>query len=512
MLADDDALLAFFDRRVAADVVNGKTFEVWRERAEREDPSALLLALDDVLTGDQSLAAADYPDAVILHGATVPVTYRFDPSADDDGITLTVPLALLPQLDPGELDWTIPGWHQEKIAALLYELPKAMRRELGEIPELARALAATLRPFHGTMIPPLAQGVRELTGAEVTEASFRPDAVAAYLRLTCRVIDEHGKVVAQDRNVDALLKQHGARARAAWKSAAPLPAWERKGLTSWDFGELPPFVVRSVSGTEIRRYPAVVDRGTSVDLVLLESPRAAATASHGGMRRLLTLAARSAISAVVPRLPPAFARPNGALASRVENEAFRGMVLARIVDVAFGLTEGSELPRTKLAFDQLVTAGSPRIAPAFRLFVEAITPVAKELDRTLDALRSAAKHPSGRAAIVDIYAQLEQLFPVDLMESVPLARLEHVPRYLRAAQARLARAVTDPRKDTDKLAPFAALAAAFRAKRATARDQASALELRWAFEELRVAIFAPELKTPVPVSLPKMTAAVAALR
>ena len=512
MLADDDALLAFFDRRVPADVVNGKTFEVWREGAEREDPGALLLSLEDVLTGDRGLAAADYPDAVTLHGATVPVTYRFDPAADDDGITLTVPLVLLPQLDPGELDWTIPGWHQEKIAALLYELPKATRRELGEIPELARALAAKLKPFQGPLFPALARAVFEATGADVRETSFRPDSVATYLRLTCRVIDEQGKVVAQDRNIDDLLKRHGARARAAWKNTAPSPAWERKGLTTWDFGELPPFVVRRVSGTEVRSYPAVVDGGSSVDLVLLESSGAAETASRAGIRRLLTLAARGSISAVAPRLPPAFSRPNGALSSRTENEAFRAMVLGRIVDAAFGLAEGAPLPRTKVAFEKLATAGAPRVATAFKLFTEAITPIAKELDKTLQALRNASKHPSGRAAIVDIQAQLEQLFPVDLMASVPLARLEHVPRYLRAAQARLARAVTDPRKDTEKLAPFAALSAAFLAKRATARDQSTALELRWAFEELRVAIFAPELKTPVPVSLPKLTAAVAALR
>ena len=509
MLADDDALLAFFDRRVPAEVVNGKTFEAWRERA---DPKALVLSLDDVLTGEGNLSPRDYPDRLTLHGATIPVTYRFDPSSDDDGITLTIPLVLLPQLSPGELDWTIPGWHQEKIAALLYELPKTQRRAVGDIPELARTLASELTPFDGPMMPALARAASALTGEDLRETSFRPDAVAAYLRLTCCVVDEEGRVVAESRDVDDLLKRHGARARAAWKGTAPSPAWERTGLTSWSFGELPEFVVRRVSGTELRSYPAVVDRGASVDLVLLESAAAAAVASRAGVRRLLTLAARGAVSSVAPRLPPAFSRPSGAMASRVDNEAFRAMLLTRIVDAAFGLTAEAALPRTKSAFDQLVTAGAPRIAPAFRLFVDAVAPTASELDKTLAALRAASKHPSGRAAIMDIQAQLEHLFPMELMESVPLARLEHFPRYLRAAQARLARAVTDPRKDTDKLVPFAALWNTFLAKRATARDQSSVSELRWTFEELRVAIFAPELKTPVAVSLPKLTTALAALR
>ena len=512
MLADDDALLAFFDQRVPGEVVNGKTFEAWREGAERADPGVLRLALSDVLTGERRLVAADYPDELVLHGTKVPVTYRFDPSADDDGITLTVPLLLLPQLVPGELDWTIPGWHEEKIAALLYELPKALRRELADIPGVARTLAAELTPFRGPMLPQLARAVSDLTGADVRETSFRADAVGAYLRLTFRVVDTQGKVVAQGRDVADLLKRYGAQARAAFRETAPAPAWEKKGLTAWTFGELPEFIVRKAAGTEVRSYPAVVDRGAAVDLVLLESVGAAETASRAGIRRLLMLAARGAISAVSPRLPAALARADGAPTSRADNDAFRARLLGRIVDAAFGLAEGAPLPRTKAAFDQRVTAGAPRVAIAFKLFTEALVPVAKEHDKLLLALRTAKQHPSGRAAVLDIQAQLEQLLPAELLDTAPLARLEQFPRYLRAAQARLARAVTDPRKDTEKLAPFAALSATFAAKRAAARDQAAALELRWAFEELRVAIFAPELKTPVPVSLPKMTAAVAALR
>lgn len=512
MLADDDALLAFFDQRVPAEVVNGKTFEAWRERAEKDDPNVLLLSLEDVLRGDQGLVAADYPDAVTLHGAKVAVSYRFDPSADDDGITLVVPLVLLPQLDPGELDWTIPGWHRDKIAALLYELPKALRRELGDVPTLAGELAVLLRPFDGPMIPALARAASERTGVDVHESSFRPDAVPAYLRLTCRVVDEHGKVVEQGRNIDDLLKRHGAKARAVWKNVAPSAAWERTGLTTWAGFELPPFVVRSISGTEVRRYPALVDRGASVDLVLLESEAAAGAASRAGVRRLLVFAAKGAISSVAPRLPPAFARPSGAPTSRAENEAFRAMVLARIVDAAFGLTEAAKLPRNKAAFDALLAAGAPRIAKAFQLYADAMAPVAKELDKTLGALRNASRHPSGRAALLELQAQLEQLFPEDLMVTIPLARLEHFPRYLRAAQARLARAVTDPRKDADKLAPFAALSATFQAKRATARDHEAVTDIRWALEELRVAIFAPELRTPIPVSVAKVSAALAALR
>lgn len=512
MLADDDALLAFFDRRVPDEVVNGKTFEAWRENAEKTEPRILHLAIDDVLTGERALSPKDYPDTLVLHGAKLAVSYRFEPSADDDGITLTVPLLLLPQLEAGELDWTIPGWHRDKIAALLYELPRATRKDLGDIPELATVLAEKLTPFDGPMLPALARAVGELTSARVEQESFRPDLVASYLQLTCKIVDEHGKTLAQSRAVDDLFRRYGARARTVWKTAAPAPSWERKGLTTWDFGELAAFVVRKVATQELRSYPALVDRGAAVDLVLLESPSAAEEASRIGVRRLVLLAARQAISAVTPRLPAAFARPNGQLPSRTDNEAFRAMLLGRIVDLAFDLGAEHPLPRTKAEFDRKVSAGAPRVTPAFRAFADVVAPVTAELDKTLLALRNASKQPSGRLAVLEMYAQLENLFPLDLVATVPLARLEQFPRYLRAAQARLQRAISDPRKDADKLAPFTPLWNTFVAKRKTARDLEAAASIRWAFEELRVAIFAPELKTPVPVSVAKVSAAIAALR
>jgi ATP-dependent helicase HrpA len=525
MLADDDALFAVFDRRVPEGVVNGKTFEAWREVAEKSDPRALMLTLEDVLAGDPSLVPAHYPDSLTLHGVRLPLTYRFDPSAEDDGVTVTIPLVLLPQLDPGELDWTIPAWHREKIAAVLHEFPRSLRRDLGSIPELAETVAGRLVAFEGPMIPALAEAIATTAGVDVPPDAFAIDAVAPYLRLSCRIVDENGKIVAQGKDIDSLWKQYGARARAAWKSAVPSPSWERKGLTTWDFGELAPFVARHVAGAEVRSYPALVDKGTSVDLVLLESTGAAQSATRAGVRRLVVLSAsaRGAISSVAPRIPPCFPHPSGAPVSRTENEAFRAMVLARIVDDAFRLgvsatgvdasaTDPPGLPRSKRAFEELVAAGVPRVATSFRAFADAIKRVSSELDATLQGLRSATKHPGAKVAIAEIRAHLEHLFPSDLLASTPLARLEHLPRYLRAVQARLGRAIADPRKDAEKLAPVVPLWTAFVAKQAVARDREAVAALRWSFEELRVAIFAPELKTPVPVSVARLNAALTALR
>src|SRR5450432_3593851 len=181
LLVDDEALLGFFDKRVPEHVNSGKNFETWRQTAEAKEPELLCLELDDVLAADDRLRPELYPDSIVLHGVEIPLSYRFDPSVEDDGVTLSLPLPLLLQLQTGELDWTIPGWHEQKITALLSELPRALRRDLGSIPEFTARVAAKLVPFQGPLLPALSRVASEAAGREVPEEAFRLDAVPPYM-------------------------------------------------------------------------------------------------------------------------------------------------------------------------------------------------------------------------------------------------------------------------------------------------------------------------------------------
>lgn len=512
MLADDGPLLTFFEQRIPNSVVNGKTFEDWREAAEAKSPGLLSLSLTDVLGEHAELSPDDYPDSLILQGVRVSLSYCFNPSADDDGITLTVPLALVPQLDPRELDWTIPAWHEEKIVALLHTLPKPLRRELGALPNLAKAVAPRLSPFQGAMLACLAAAITDITGVELNEASFRVDGITPYLRFTCRIVGEQGKLVAQGRDIGGLFREHGWLAREAVQRAPLSPEWQRTGLTRWDFGDLPPFVPSRVLGAQVRMYPAIVDRSKCVDLALLETAEAAEISTRAGIVRLILLTGGGNLTSISKRVPPPFKRAVNLPPTRTESVAFSELVVSRVVQEAFFLSKNAPLPRTKAAFQALLAAGMPRVPGALKAVTSRITAVSSELETTLRALDQASKQPSGTAAAQEIRGQLAELFPPDLLATTQLADLEQYPRYLRAAQTRLARAIVDPRKDQEKYAPLAPLWRAFLSKRASAKDPASLEALRWAFEELRVAIFAPELKPAVRVSVASVASAVSALR
>jgi ATP-dependent helicase HrpA len=478
MVADEYALYDFFDERIPESVVSGKTFEAWRREAEAKNPRILFLDRENILLEEsKDLSPARYPDKL---GPQLPLTYVFDPGADDDGITVTVPLAMLPQLDPDELTWTIPGWHREKLRALLDSLGKAMRKQLGFLDELADQLAAQLKPFDGPMLPAVEKKIFELTGVRITRDAWDLREVPAYLWFGYRVVDEHDKVLAEGRDLVELQGKLGRRASELW-SRAPRAKYERTGLTTWDFESLPASVNVDGGGRKVLAYPALVESEHAVDIKLLESPAAAAAASREGLRRLFMLGAGLKMSVLEGQLPLSLG-------------ATRKQIVLHALDDAF---ETHAMPASRAAFQDRLATGRARLPDTLGNLVRIAVDLYAELDRARALIKPLLQRPGPtRAALDDIQKQLQQLVPADLMRATPAARLVHVTRYIKAVITRLHRLGHDLPKDQQKAAQVMPFVQRFeKLPPSPERD-----ELRWLLEEFRVQIFAPELKTAVSVS------------
>jgi ATP-dependent helicase HrpA len=502
MLADEYQLAEFFERRIPDTVVSGKTFEDWL-RAERKGASLELSLADILLDETDELSPERYPDQLAVRGAVLPLTYRFDPAEDDDGATVTVPLAVLPQLDPDVLAWTIPGWHEAKLLALLEALPKPVRKALGlpnEIDALARDLAARLRPFDGPLLPALERAVLERTGERIARDAWDLRALPAYLGFSFRVVDERDKVLGQGRDLGELQRTLGQRAKQLW-AAAPREQHERSGLTSWDFGELPASVTVDVGGRRLLAYPALVDAETAVDLRLLESAAAAADATREGLRRLLLLQLRTTLGKLEAQLPATVA--SGPLAAAGAPPPRRQIVL-RALDEAFRLTEPDAVPRTRAAFDQRLAEGRDALPGALAQLGLLAVELAAELTKVRAAQKVLAGKPGvPRAVLDDVQSQLAHLAPPDVMRAMSLHRLGHLARYLKAIQIRLQRQSHDPQKDQQKATQVVPFWQTYLTRRdeLCARGRAADVEeIGWLVEELRVQVFAPELKTAVAIS------------
>jgi ATP-dependent helicase HrpA len=494
MFADEYEVFTFFDKRLPPTIDSGKTFEAWRTEAEVREPALLHLSLDDLLLADEhGLTPQDFPDQLIVRGVALPLSYRFDPGEDDDGITVTVPLAVLPQLDPEAMTWTIPGWHTAKILALLESLPKATRKSLGALDLRAAELAKKLRPFDGPMLPALERTIFEATGERISRDAWDLRTIPLHFHFGYRVVDDRDKVLGAGRDLVELQQRLGQRAREVW-AAVPRASYERTNLRTWDFDALPASVSVDVGGRRVQAYPALVETETGVDLRLLESPSAAETATRDGMRRLFMIQLGMTPSKLDTQVPATL------------DKSLRRPLLQRALDEAFELTpDPMSLPRDKAAFAARLATGRTQFSETLGQLIRIGLELTSELAKVQAALRPLVGKPGiARAVVEDVQSQLRHLAIADLIRSATLARITHVVRYLRALQVRLQRQSHDPQKDQQKATQVVPLWQAFVARhnelRAKGRLQSELDDFAWLVEELRVQVFAPELKTAVAIN------------
>jgi len=490
MFADEDALYEFFDKRLPATVHSGKTLDDWRVGAEAKDPHVLELSLDELLLADAALSPAQFPDQLTIRGVALPVAYRFDPGEDDDGITLSIPLAVLPQLDPEVMAGTIPGWHLAKVIALLESLPKAQRKVLAP---LAGELAAAVAPFVDPYLATLERAIYERTGERVDRDGWELRTLPPYFAPTFRVVEERDKTLAAGKDLAELQRQLGHRARELW-AVAPRASFEKKNLRGWELDQLPESITVDVGGRRVQAYPALVETETAVDLRLLDSPAAATKASRAGIRRLLMIAMGLTPSKLEGLI-------SGALAKDL-----RRQLAQRALDEAFVL---DELPRDKVAFAARLATGRLHVDDTLQELAHLGLELQTELTKVHAALKPLAGKPGiARAVFDDVRSQLDHLAPADFLATTPIDRLHHVHRYLRAVVVRLQRQAVDPQKDQQKAASIVPLWQSFVARsaelRAKGRPAKELDDFAWLLEEARVAVFAPELKTAVPISLPRL--------
>jgi ATP-dependent helicase HrpA len=510
MLADEEVLGMFFEARLPEGVYSGKTFEAFRKEAEAKDPGLFFLTLDDVLGSERAeLSEKNYPDELTIAGARLPLAYRFEPSEDDDGIAIRVPLALLPQLDPGVMEWTIPGWQQEKLTLLLENLPKALRKALGPAKDVVAAISSSLRPFEVPLRPALAQAVYELTGVRVPAELLRSEDLPHWFTFYFRVEDQNGHVAAEGRNLAELCARLGPRAREAWAGARP-SGIERDGLTGWSFEALPQKVPVQIGSLRLFGYPALVEMDTTVAIRVLPSAQDAEDATVSGLRRLFLLQMSSSLTRLEQSLPSSVGM--GTLAERAGTSQWtpRRQIVLRALDDAFGLDDKLALPRSRAAFQARLMEGQSRLPGEIAALGRIAQEIGTELGNVEAMLRAIAGKPGApKTALDDVRRQLAHLLLPGSLRVLGKERVASLPRYLRAIAVRLERLPNGPQKDQSKAEQVLPFWRDWLEKRADLLARGVPAEdlesFRWMIEELRVSVFAPEIRAAVPVSPQRLT-------
>ena len=501
LLLGEWARFDFYDRRVPRRVYDRSGLGHWLRKARQSDPRVLCMTRSDLLREDAAEASAEgFPDVLAVDEAEFPLDYRFEPGSDEDGVTVSVPLEALERLDPRRLEWLVPGLLEAKVMALIRALPKPIRRSLVPAAEAARKVLPQLRFAEGDLLAVVAGALGRIAGRAIAPSDFQRDKLPDELRMNVRVLGAEGRVLAAGREL-AEIRRHLNLETSAALAALSDPRWNRDGLTTWDFEELPEKIELVRGGLKLAALPTLVDRQDSVSLRLGECPHRAARQTRSGLRRLVVLAAGRELRTQVQWLP-GLERMTLSAAS-LGNFDLRGQLAELVADRAF--LADRPIPRTKADFDGLVEAGRQRIGLAVQEVLELAGPLWEDHHQARLALEEAAATTKFQHALADVGQQLDWLTGPDFLTSTPWPWLRHYPRYFRAIPLRLdalgGGGLARDRRNTEEIRRrWQVYLDRAREHEQLGIDDPELAHYRWMLEEYRVSLFAQRLGTSLAVS------------
>jgi len=507
LLADPTRRFAFYDARVPREVYTAKQFEEWRRNAERANPTLLYMDRSDLVQeAPEDVTPESHPDEARVAGAPAPLEYRFQPGREEDGVTLTAPLSALHALDERDLEWVAPGLIRERIIERIRALPKRVRAAFVPAPNFARKCIDGLERTGAPLDEAIARRLESIAGAPIPRDLWAREPLPEHLRVNLRVLDEEGRVLASGRDIRKL--KHDLRDRVEQRLATlPETDWNRDDVREWDFGQLPEETQVRAGDALVSAYPALVEEGDRVHLRLLPTKEAAEAAGARGVRRLYMIALKGELRWHAERLPN-FERMALHYAPIGGADELREDLLARIVERVY--VADRPLPRTREDFEARLDEGWRVMGPTADEVCALVDNILLRRQAIMEALEKAPR--TWAPVRQDIEAQAARLTPPGFVRRTAWAHLQQIPRYLAAAEERLARlrhAGEDAlQRDLALLENIRRCQEAHDERRA--RHEGEGVEdpnleaFAWAIEEYRVALFAQKLGTLQPMSAKRM--------
>jgi ATP-dependent helicase HrpA len=500
-------------------------FEKWRKETEKVDANALTFTRQQLMRhGADDITVDLFPKTLKHKGAEYPLQYRFEPTHPMDGVTITLPVSVINQVNGARFEWLTMGMLREKSQAYFKTLPQRFRSALVPLPDTVTAFITFVTAKPGMqdlttadepLLDAMTRYLKREKGMEIPKEAWdvAPEAgrVVTHLYMNFRVMDEDGTELAMSRDFAALKAQFADASKTVF-STLHRNHLEQEGLTAWptDLIELPETInfEREQSQTRIRYdgFPAFVDKGSSVAIAIFDVQLQAKMAQTQGLVRLFSFSCHehmkvseraikvSTIAAF--QYSTFFADAKNHAQEAVRQELLFAGVRATFVDVI-----ETDI-RSHDVFKAQVSAGKANLIVRTQALASAIDEsltIVADIRKLLDE-----RYVRGWEHIgPDIEEQLRQLFRPRFLRETHTAQLLHYPRYLKAIAMRLNKARAGAmERDLESYKQIRPLWQHY--LRSSHLLQPSLIEYRWVVEELRVSLFAQELRTPMPVSVKRV--------
>lgn len=544
VLVDDELMIAFYDKIIPADVCNGIGFEKWHKDATASNPKLLYLNRDDLMRHEAAGVTTDlFPKVMRIAGVEMGLTYHFEPGTPRDGVTLTVPLFTLNQISHERCEWLVPGMLKDKVHLLLKSLPQKIRRHCVPLPDYAAGFCERVQQKktvgRGSLIDAIIADMREQLSQIVKTSDFKQETLPAHHTMNFKIIDEHGRQLDMGRNLGALQAEFGGQAReefqkiaeqtvvvgsasdgasapagktavpmqgangkttaagAAAAVAAPSAATATTQITSWNFGELPELLEIGRGKQTLIGFPALVDRKTHCDLEVFDDPQEAERFHLAGLRRLFALQLKDQLKYLEKNVP-GLQQMGMQFMTLGSQEELREQIIVAAMERAL---MQQPLPKNADEFNRRKEEGKGRLGLLVNEIARLVGQILTEYHALPKKLQTVKAHAQATA---DVQAQLAQLVGKRFVADNDYTQLAHFPRYLKAIHVRLDKLRADPARDTRLMAEWMQVALPWQRAQRGGQTDIKMTEFRWLLEELRVSLFAQELRTPMPVSVKRL--------
>ncbi len=503
LLASDESVASFFDEVLPKDIYTTKAFIRWHNGLEDQQKERLLLDQAALLRDEAGLAnEVAFPDHWQLGDEVYRLSYHFDPSSEDDGITLDCPLHLVNQLDPARLEWLVPGMIEDKVIALISSLRKSQRRLLVPIKDYAKAALESLGDQQhptGSLLENLASTLSRMTGLEIEPQDFNLEKLPPHLFMRVRVLDEGHQVLGQSRDVMALKSEFAQQARDQFM-ARQASQWQRDGLSLKDLEPLPAQIT-TAGGHQA--WPCWVAQGHRVGIRLFDSPE---DAMHWHEAGLVTLC-REAISDKIRYLQKNLGLSHAAQVAWTTQEPIEEMFKAlidRLIGVVVSEQGGWEI-RSKEAVERCIAVLRLKLIERYQVVEKQLDHVIVQWHQCL--MHAKDLHYAAPNNINDVLSQMHDLMYPGFIADIELSRLKDYERYLKAVDVRLNSLELDPKKDWDRQQQVSPFWERYLEHLEGGHWYSEAVDAyRWAIEEYRVQLFAQSQKTAQKVSPKRLDA------
>jgi len=485
ILVNEETLYEFYDQKIPEDIYNRELFEKWIKTI---DVDLLKFAPKDIMSSDtDAITVENYPNTLNVNGMQLPLNYHFVPGQVDDGVTVMVPFAALPQLSEGPFIWLVPGLLPEKIAMLIKNLPKNYRRHFVPVPEYTKAILENLVFGQGDLIEKISKQLTRMSGVPIPKEAWDPNNLPEHLKMNFKIVDEAGNTINMGRELSKLKAQVSQD-----NLSIPIRDLDKKqtmASETWEGDSIPESIELNQAGINVKAFPALIDR---IDFVSLENKTtldAALFEHHKGVRRLLYFALKKDFKIWMKQIPNlnTLALQFSSLGDK--QELFEDLWIAAI-DNAF--LKAISLPRTKTAFLECLSKGKPKLG----VYLQEI---AKIVSLILPLYSKILKLKGNE----DTQEQLQYLIYKGFISNTPYEWLLRIPVYLQALELRLTKLRNDPEKDkalTRQVKPYWDRCLKILQSKKPYFLDPEFENFRWMIEEFRVSLFAQSLKTKMSVS------------